>query len=389
MIPRQLQSVLKNAAKNYPVVTLFGPRQSGKTTLCRATFPDKAYISLEPLDNRDYAKSDPRGFLAQFTTGAILDEVQNAPELMSYIQEIVDNDPEHGRFILTGSQNFLITEKVSQSLAGRTAILTLLSFNLQELKKSGSDCSDVWEVIWRGGYPRIFDKQLSPPEWLANYTLTYLQRDVRQILNIGDIDRFGQFLKLAAAHSGQELNYSGLGGDIGVSHNTIRSWFSILQASYLSFTLPAWFPNIKKRVVKRPKHHFLDTGLLCYLLGIQTAEQLQFHPLRGAIFETWVSSEIYKGILNQGLQPSLHHYREGNGIEFDLLIDKNGRMTPVEIKSSQTITSSFFKAFRLLEKRDGLTENLEKGGYIIYTGDQIQNRNGINVLPWNKLSELL
>ncbi|MFK8067342.1 MAG: ATP-binding protein [Gammaproteobacteria bacterium] len=325
--------------------------------------------------------------MAQFSSGVILDEVQNAPELMSYIQEIVDNNPEHGRFILTGSQNFLITEKVSQSLAGRTAILMLLSFTLQEIQSSEVDCSDVWEVIWRGGYPRIFDQQLSPSDWLANYKLTYLQRDVRQILNIGDLDRFSHFLKLAAAHSGQELNYSGHGGDIGVSHNTIRSWFSILQASYLSFSLPAWFPNIKKRIVKRPKHHFLDTGLLCYLLGIQSAEQLQLHPLRGAIFETWVTSEIYKGMLNQGLQPLLHHYRESSGIEFDLLFEKDGKLAPIEIKSSHTIASSFFKAFKLLDKREELQQYMGEGA-IIYAGDQKQTRHNIRTIPWDSLTEL-
>ena len=369
-------------------MTVLGPRQSGKTTLCKATFPEKAYVSLEPLDNREFAQSDPRGFLAQYKEGAILDEVQNTPDLMSYLQENIDHAPEHGKYILTGSENFLMTEKVTQSLAGRTAILTLLPFTLEEIKKSRENCNNVWEVVWRGGYPRLFDKHLSPPDWLANYTLTYLQRDVRQILNIGDLDRFNQFLKLAAAHTAQELNFSGLGNDVGVSHNTIRSWFSILQASYLSITLPAWVANIRKRIVKRPKHHFLDTGLLCHLLGIQSPEQLEQHPLRGAIFETWVIAEVYKGRLNQGLQPSLYHYRETSGIEFDLLYEKNGRLIPLEVKSSRTISSSFFKAFRLLEKREELKRRLEGKGYITYAGDQTQIRQTVTVLSWDRLSDI-
>jgi len=387
MIPRALASVLRKRAETYPVVTLIGPRQSGKTTLCRAVFEDKAYVSLEPLDTRDYAQSDPRGFLSQFRDdGAVLDEIQNAPELLHYIQDRVDNSRRSGQFILTGSQNLVVSAKVSQSLAGRTAILTLLPLSCQELSQVSSCPSNVWEMVWKGGYPRLYDQPLEPDEWLADYTLTYLQRDVRQLVNVGNLDRFSRFLQLCAARTGQELNYTTLANDVGAAHNTIRSWLSVLYETFIACAIQPWLPNIRKRLVKTPKLHFLDSGLICSLLGIANPEQLRLHPLRGAVFESWVVSELYKSDLNRGKKPRLYHYRENSGLEFDVVVETEDRSIPVEIKSSQTISSDFFKNFTRAEPRDDLASRIDvTRGRIVFAGDTGQTRHGVRVVPWNRV----
>lgn len=384
--PRTLLKKLTITASYYPIVMLDGPRQSGKTTLTQAAFPDKAYVTLEPLDTRDFARSDPRGFLSQHRGGAIIDEVQHAPDLLSYLQDDVDRDPAPGRFILTGSQNFAISQAVSQSLAGRAGILHLLPFSRAELAGFPNAPKDLFELLWSGGYPRIYDRSIPAHQWLADYVATYVQRDVRQILNVGDLGRFTTFLRLCAAHTAQELNLSALGADAGISHNTANAWLSVLESSFLCCRLPAWHRNIKKQIVKAPKLQFFDTGLVCHLLGIQEPAQLRHHPLRGAIFETWVFSDLYKQKVHRGETPQWFHFRESRGIEVDFIEPQKDRMVMVEAKSGETIASDSFHAMQALEKlladKDASTR-IDK--QLVYGGNETAVRSGVRVVPWHEL----
>ena len=386
MIPRTLQPALLETARTAPVVAVTGPRQSGKTTLCRAAFPDHAYVSLEPLDHRDYARSDPRGFLAQHSGPVILDEVQRTPDLFSYLQEAVDDDPVPGRFILTGSEHFGLSEGISQSLAGRVTLLNLLPLSAEELESADHLLEDPWRTVWTGGYPRIHDHQLDPARWLADYTATYVQRDVRQVLEVTDLNAFSTLLRLTAGRTGQELNLSGLGGDAGVSHNTARSWLSVLEASFVLFTVPPWLRNVRKRAIKAPKLHFIDSGLACHLLGIREPEQLGTHPLRGAIFESWVASEILKWRLNRGHPADLFHLRETRGLELDLLVECGPGLTAVEVKSGRTVSSDFFRGLRAFQERmedDAAHRSLRSR--LIFGGDAGQRRTDVDVIPWREI----
>jgi len=294
MINRRLAPRLAEAARSFPAVTLTGPRQSGKSTLCRHLFPKKDYVNLEAPDVRNFALEDPRGFLAQYPNGAILDEVQRTPDLPSYLQPMIDNDPEPGKWILTGSQNFALLESVNQSLAGRSAVLSLLPMSFDEISEFADAPKTLDEVLFTGGYPRIYDKKLSPSQWLASYVATYIERDVRSVSNVGDLTTFQRFVELCAGRTGQMINYSNLAGDAGISQPTAKAWMSILEASYIVFLQPAYSTNLRKRLVKMPKLHFYDTGLACWLLGLRSADQLATHPLKGSIFESWVVSEIVK-----------------------------------------------------------------------------------------------
>ena len=389
MITRDLASVLSHWATVYPVVTLTGPRQSGKTTLCRAVFPDKPYASLEPLDTRGYAREDPRGFLAQFPDGAVLDEIQRVPELLGYIQDQVDRVPTAGRFILTGSRHLGLSEAVSQSLAGRTAILHLLPPSQAELKRFPRAPQDLNSVLHTGAYPRIHDQGIPAHRWLADYVATYVQRDVRQVLNIGDLETFMTFLRLCAGSSGQELNLSRLGADAGISQPTAKAWLSVLETSSLCFRIPAWHANFRKRLVKAPKLHFYDTGLLCHLLGIQNAEQLRAHPLRGAIFESWVASELLKQRHHQGVQPQVHHYREVAGLELDLLARDGLDFLLVEVKSGQTVDGSFLDPLLEVGARlEGTQPGSRWTRALVYGGEAAQQRKGVNIVPWGRVEEL-
>ncbi len=300
MIDRNITPQLRALAGHYPVVALTGPRQSGKTTLCRAVFPDRPYVSLEALDLRAFAQEDPRGFLAEYQDGAVLDEIQRVPGLLSYLQTEVDERPEPGRFILTGSQHLGLSESIAQSLAGRCGLLTLLPPSLDELTRFPNAPDDLYTLLWQGAYPRIYDRGIPAHQWLADYLATYVQRDVRQIVNVGDLQTFSGFLRLCAGRSAQEVNLSALGADAGVSHNTARAWLSVLETSFVLHRLPAWHANLRKQLVKAPKLHLFDSGLLCYLLGIQEPAQLRLHPLRGAVFESWAVAEVYKAQTNQG-----------------------------------------------------------------------------------------
>ncbi len=380
MIKRQLEKKLLQWAGEYPVVTVTGPRQSGKTTLCRAVFPDKPYFSLEDLDNRDHARSDPRGFLSNMAEGAILDEIQYAPGLLSYIQTLVDERQQAGMFILTGSRQFEMMEPVAQSLAGRTAVARLFPFSYGELYGE-KDPLSINEMLYAGFYPRIHDRGLNPTEALSFYLSTYVERDVRQILAISDLDRFEIFLQLCAGRTGQLLNMQSLGGECGVTHNTVKSWLSVLQASGIIKLLQPWHANIGKRLVKSPKLYFLDTGLACYLLGIRNPEHLTGHPLRGGLFETFVIGEAFKQQAHAGVGGRLWFYRDSNGNEVDLLVENGAGMLAREVKSAMTISSDFFKGLKVLEK--SVPALRSKG--LIYGGDRRMQRNETEIVPWNQL----
>ncbi len=380
-------SRLKDAAKQLPVVTLTGPRQSGKTTLCRTAFPRKAYVNLEPLDTRDLARSDPRGFLAEHAAGVILDEIQNVPELLSYIQADVDEDPTPGRFILTGSQQLLANEAISQTLAGRTAILHLLPFSLDERRRSGDWQEDLWLDVFRGGDPRVYDRHLDPVRWYADYITTYVERDVRQVKEIGDLRAFRTFITLAAGRTSQEVNLSSLGGDASVSYNTARAWLSVLEASFITIMAPAWHRNVRKQIVKAPKLHFIDTGVACSLLGIRDPDQLRSHPLRGALFESWVAGEILKALLNRERQPDLKHYRESRGIEIDIVVQQAGTLHLVECKSGATVHPSFFEPLSTMQGLMG-GASLQSAAALVYGGQESHTRRTIPVYAWSDIERL-
>jgi len=390
MINRTLESKLRELAGYYPVVMVTGPRQSGKTTLCQLTFPAKTYLSMEALDTREYALNDPRGFLGQYAEGAILDEIQHAPELLSYLQGDVDARPNPGRFILTGSQHFGLSQSISQSLAGRCGILVLLPPSLAELRAFPNAPADLFSLMWQGAYPRIYDRNIPAHQWLADYIETYIQRDVRQVINVGDLQAFTGFLKLCAGRTAQEINLSALGTDAGVSHNTAQAWLSVLETSYLIHRLPAWHPNIRKQIVKAPKLHLFDSGLVCYLLGIREPEQLRLHPLRGAIFESWVVAEVYKASAHSGLRPSLFHYRETRGIEIDLLIEQGEGLDAVEIKSGATTTGDFFSNLERFPVRlKSAGQKLPIRSHLVYGGDGAYQRSGAQVIPWHDAQRLI
>ncbi len=386
MHPRRLSSQLLDRASRYPVVTLTGPRQSGKTTLCQALFPHLPYRSMESMDHRRFAQEDPRGFLKELPDGAVLDEIQRVPDLVSYLQGEVDRDPRPGRFILTGSENLSVSATVSQSLAGRTALLTLLPLSLDERRTFPDAPEDLWACLLAGGYPSIPDRGIPSDVWLGDYTRTYVERDVRQLLQVSNLRTFATFLALVAGRTGQELNASSLSGDVGVSVNTIRAWLSVLEASYLIALLPAWHPNHRKQHIKSPKLHVLDSGLACHLLGIQTAQQLASHPLRGAIFESWVVSEVMKARLHAGLAARMFHYREAKGPEVDLLVQSEATWLLAEAKSGATVDSSFLRPMEALASQFPEAFSVERR--LVYGGSETYQRQGTAVTGWAGIQDV-
>lgn len=383
MIKRDVSETVLKYADQYPVITITGPRQSGKTTLSRELFAHKQYVSLEDIDERLFAQKDSRGFLNRFPDGAIIDEIQRAPDIISYIQTIVDNRKKEGMFILTGSQQFELMEQISQSLAGRTALVRLLPFSLNEAYSSFSIVPSVDEVLYRGFFPRIFDKKLDPTEAMQFYVNTYIERDLRKLINIKDLSKFEIFLKLCAGRSGQILNYSSLGNDCGINHNTVKNWISVLEASYLIKLLQPYYRNYNKRLIKSPKLYFLDTGLACFLLNIVNKDQLASHPLKGALFETFVLTEILKKRFNSGKIDHLYYFRDNVGNEVDLICDYGEEVRAIEIKSGQTVAEDFFKGLSYFSK---LHDN-PLPSYIIYGGDQTYTRNQVEIVQWKDLKD--
>lgn len=385
MIPRDLMPELARAVAQFPAVTVTGPRQSGKSTLCRAAFPDHPCANLESPDVRAFATDDPRAFLAQYPDGAILDEVQRCPELPSYLQGIIDADPRPGRWILSGSQNLALLESVSQSLAGRAAVLCLLPLARSEVIRFDPHPQTLDEAMLAGGYPRIFDRQLDPADWLASYVAMYIERDVRTISNIGDLTTFQRFVELCAGRTAQLLNFSSLASDCGISQPTAKAWLSVLETSFVAFRLPSFSGNVRKRLVKMPKLHFYDTGLACWLLGIRTAGQLRSHPLRGAIFETWVASELLKHRTNAGERGGLTFYRDRSGLECDLIVEYGGRSVLVEAKAAQTVASDLLAGARRV--REVLSARSPCSAVVVYGGSEQQQRSDVTLVPWHVLHE--
>jgi len=382
MVERVAAKKVLELAEAFKAVAIIGPRQSGKTTLAKACFPDKAYVSLENPENREYALTDPVGFLDQYRAGAILDEIQRAPELLSFLQERLDGADQKGLFILTGSNNFLLLEKITQSLACRVAYLDLLPFSLAELKQLRGASEDLNSVLYKGGYPGIQAEGIPPVDWFPAYIRTYVERDVRQIKNIENLLAFERMLSLCAGRVGQPINYSNLSIELGVDGKTVQSWIGILQASYILFLLPPFFKNFNKRIVKSPKLYFYDTGLACHLLRIPHATSMNQHPYRGALFENWVITEFQKQKLNKGQRPNLYFWRDSAGHEIDLLEDQGTELLPIEIKSGKTITQDYFKGLRFWEKLTG-----SPGGTVIYAGNRNQKRSdGIQVKSWQELA---
>ena len=382
MIQRQAQKKLLALAKVFKAVAVIGPRQSGKTTLTKISFPEKPYLSLENPDIRQFATEDPKGFLAQYKDGAILDEIQRTPHLLSYLQQILDESNEKGKFILSGSNNFLLQEKITQSLAGRAAYMDLLPLSVGELKTLGNWPPVLTSALFQGGYPAIHAEGIPANDFFTAYIRTYVERDVRQIKNIGNLLLFERLLALCASRVGQQINFSGLSNELGIDVKTVQAWLGILQASYILFLLPPYFKNFKKRIVKSPKLYFYDTGLAINLLRIKEKELFN-HPIKGALFENFIITELLKNRFNQGERSNLYYWRDRSGNEMDILIDEGLNLTPVEIKSSATIQSSFFKNFKFWEKLTG-----HQGGIVFYNGATQQVRsNNILIEDWKMIDQ--
>ena len=386
MVDRDIESRLKMLARQFPAIVLTGPRQSGKSTLCQKVFARLPYVTLESPDVRAFSLEDPRGFLKQFPKGAVLDEIQNSPQLPSYLQEIIDRDPAPGRWILTGSHNLSVMESTSQSLAGRSAVVHLLPLSRQEVVEFSNHPKTLNETLLTGGYPRILDRKLRPSDWLASYVATYLERDVRSISNIGDLVAFQRFAQLSAGRLSQLLNLSSLAADCGISQPTAKAWASVLEASFIAFRLPSYHGNVSKRLIKMPKLHFYDTGLACWLLGMRDVAQLDVHPLRGAIFESWVVSEIIKQRYNRGESNGVYFFRDKSGLESDVLVQGRKTLKLVEVKAGQTISSNWAAN---MQKIMGMFARTKQGVscVVVHGGTERQERNGVIYLPWHAIQD--
>lgn len=385
MITRAAESTIRSLLKGFPVVTITGPRQSGKTTLARAIFSGKPYASLEEPDVRLTARDDPRAFLERFPDGAVLDEVQRCPDILSYLQTAVDADGRMGLFILTGSQQFGLLSGVTQSLAGRTAFVELLPFSLEELEKASKLPKRLDDMLIKGGYPPLYVRHIPLRAWFGSYVTAYIERDVRQVLKVQELETFQRFVRLCAGRTGQLLNLVSLAADCGITHNTVRSWISVLEASYILFLLRPHHANFNKRLIKAPKLYFYDAGLVSWLLGIHTPQQLETHPLRGNIFETFIVAELMKARLNSGERPNLYFWRDSNGNEVDVVIEHGQKLMPIEIKSGKTIARDFFSG---LEKWAAMAGNLSSGPTLIYGGTDTYRHKGISVAGWRDLKKL-
>jgi hypothetical protein len=385
MITRAVETYVHQVFKGFPVITITGPRQSGKTTLARAVFAEKPYASLEDSDIRLNALEDPRSFLARFPDGAVLDEVQRCPQLFSYLQTLVDGDGRMGLFVLTGSQQFGLISEITQSLAGRTAFIELLPFSLPELRHAGKLPPDLNQMLHTGSYPPIHDREVPPRAWLSAYVTAYVERDVRQITQVQDLENFQRFIRLCAGRTGQLLNLSSLATECGITHNTAKAWISVLEASYLVFLLRPHHANFNKRLVKTPKLYFYDTGLVAWLLGIQTPAQLVTHPLRGSIFETLIVTELMKTSFNRGEKPALYFWRDSTGNEVDVILEQGTRLIPIEIKSGRTLTRDSFAG---LEKWMRLAGESAARPTLVYGGDENYRHKEIEVFAWRDVEKV-
>lgn len=383
MIKRALQSTIRRLEKSFPVIAVTGPRQSGKTTLVREMFADRSYVSLEDPAERSFALEDPKGFLARFKKGAVFDEAQRWPDLFSHLQGLVDEDRTPGRFILTGSQQFGLLAGITQSLAGRVGMTRLLSLSLEEIPARNEGTLD--ERILRGGYPALSDAGRNAGDWFASYVATYLERDVRQVLNVQDLATFQRFLRLCAGRTGQLLNLSALAGEAGISHSTARAWMSVLESSDLVVLLPPYHRNFGKRLVKSPKLYFLDVGLVGWLLGIRSPETLETHPARGALFETLIVSEFLKARYNRGQPADLYFWRDNNGIEADLIFESGASLQMVEIKSGRTLTSDYVRAGKKSASFAGEEALMP---WLVYGGEDSYERDGVRVIAWRHLAKV-
>lgn len=386
MIDRSLGKKIISMTKSFPVISLTGPRQSGKTTLVRALFPHYAYVNFENLNDRAAAEEDPIRFLKSHAgKGVVIDEAQKLPELFSYLQVVVDESGEMGRFILTGSQNFLLLEKISQSLAGRVAVLHLMPFAMNELDKAGLLAEEVDKLLFTGAYPVLYDRPVAAPDYYPSYIQTYIERDVRSIKNIGDLAAFQRFVRLCAGRTGQLLNLSGMGDEVGINYKTVSSWISILEASFIVFLLKPHYKNFNKRIVKQPKLYFFDTGLLCSLLDIQSPDQLRTHYLRGNIFETFVVAEYIKQRFHAGARSNAYFWRDNTGHEIDMLIEEASTFRAVEIKSGETLSSDFFKGLDFFRKISGLPSD---NCFLIYGGTKDYARDSGRVIGWKQMARI-
>ena len=384
VIERDITPRLIALFRQYPFVTVTGPRQSGKTTLARTAFPELPYANLEAPDQRDFAEADPRGFLSQYADGAIIDEIQHVPSLLSYLQVIADETRQNSLFVLTGSEQFRLSDAINQSLAGRTALLRLLPFSLAERDRTGAS-NAIDDILHSGFYPRILDQKLDPQQALGDYFETYVERDVRRLGEIRNLSNFRRFVRLCAGRVGQLINLSSLGADAGVSHTTAREWLTVLEASYIVFQLPPHFANIRKRLIKSPKLYFYDVGLASYLIGIEHAGQIATHPLRGALFENAVVAEALKHRFNSGRQANLSFYRDSRGLECDLLYETGYGLGAVEIKSGATIVSDYFQGLNRV--RNALSNVFSTA--IIYGGPDRQSRSECEIAPLEDLNGVL
>jgi uncharacterized protein len=386
MIIRTLSAIVQKNASSYPVVAVTGPRQSGKTVLVKSCFPDRRYASLEDPDIRDFALSDPRGFLATFPDGGILDEIQRAPELLSYIQGIVDDKKRPGMFILTGSNQFLLMKHVSQSLSGRISILKLLPFTISEFAGMEHGDKSVYDFMVSGGYPSVVAEGFAPTEWYKNYIETYLEKDLKDILHVSDVDSFRKLLVILASACGQLLNLSQIGTMLGINHNTVKSWIAALEQSYLVFLLQPYFKNYSKRIVKMPKLYFYDTGLACALLQMRSAGSLSGHVMRGQLFENLIVSEIKKENFHENRLLDFYFWRDHTGHEIDVLFEKEAKAITLEIKSGQTINDDYFDGIRYFNKLSG---GDAADSLLVYGGNEGYLRNGVRVLGWRNVKQCL
>jgi uncharacterized protein len=384
LIERSMGPIALHLAQKYPVVALLGPRQSGKSTLARHLFPSYQYVNLESPQIRDYAESDPESFFQQYSGQVIIDEVQNVPSLFSYIQVIVDKKKKMGDFILTGSSQFQLTESITQSLAGRVSLLKLLPLSIEELSRAQIS-ANPFNLSVQGFYPALYDRGIAPEDYYADYMQTYIERDVRSLINVKDLKVFQTFLKLCAGRTGSLVNLTSLGNDVGVSRETIKSWLNVLEMSYIIYQIPPFFKNINKRLIKSPKIYFYDVGILCYLLGITSIDVLATHPLRGGIFENLIISDLMKSYYNKHRTPDFYFYRDSKGTEVDLVYYRDGRLKGVEIKSAQSFSTSFLDN---LKKWAVYMSGEKTESYVVYGGNISFKKDGTQVLGVEDLSVL-